>query len=204
MLSLLILVIVFLAAYLIFIRTLFWVFLRRKNPAKRIEKNDEIKKKYQLDLDWLKNKKDQMLTVLSEDGLKLKGHFFDFGKKKTAILVHGYSNDWREMANYAKIFAKFDFNILIVEQRAHGKSQGLIITMGIEEGRDLICWARCLKEEKRQSQIILFGVSMGGTSVLFSVGEKENHNFDLAICDSAFSNIFQQVIHFGKSKFGKL
>ena len=63
------------------------------------------------------------------------------------------------------------FNTILVDQRAHGKSEGKTITFGINERYDCLAWAQYA--EKRfgaNTPIYLSGVSMGATTVLMASG----------------------------------
>ena len=81
------------------------------------------------------------------------------------------------------------YNILFPEQRGTGESEGTWITMGIKEQQDLNGWINYIIEKDVDSQIILFGVSMGAATVLLSTGGDLPENVVLAIADCAYTSV---------------
>ena len=62
-------------------------------------------------------------------------------------------------------------NLLLIDERAHGRSEGRTITFGIQERWDVESWARFAVERfGADVQIILYGVSMGAATVLMAAG----------------------------------
>ena len=52
-------------------------------------------------------------------------------------------------------------NVLIVDQRAAGKSEGNVITFGVHESRDCVTWLHYLQQRfGPQLKVIITGVSM--------------------------------------------
>ncbi len=107
--------------------------------------------------------------ITSYDGLRLAGYYQE---NKTPshlyfISMHGYHGKTREMAHYAyHMRDKFNFNILVPTQRAHGKSEGKYVTMAFKEKFDLLSWINYIVEKDRDAQIMLHGVSMGAATVM--------------------------------------
>ncbi len=198
------LVMVYLLLYLILVRTMFNLILKRKNTKVRIDSNDSIKNLYQLDLDWLKKQKFEVLTIINEDNLKLKARLFSCDKPQTVILCHGYASDWREMANYIKMFFSLGYNVLVPDNRAHGQSEGALLTMGVLESRDVVLWTKLMKEKQSNYSLGLFGLSMGASTVMFALGEEDLPKISFAICDCGYKNVYEQFKHVGKKRIKKL
>lgn len=192
-LILLCLVVVYLGVYLVVVRIFLKKTLGRKNTAKRINENSSLIDIYQIDICWWNKVKLEDLTLISHDGLKLKGHFYDNKSDRLAIIVHGYGSDYREMGSYAKLFANMGYNILALENRAHGKSEGKLIGMGWIDRLDILDWINLMVEKNPKCKILLFGLSMGGSAVCMTLGEVLPKNVVCAISDSAFSNVYDQI-----------
>lgn len=177
--------------------------LTRKGKIKRnIEKKFEVHlNSLDIDSEYFNNGFEK-LSILSEDNLKLYGFYKSNLNNKLIILVHGYGGNHKEMANYAKFFEKRGYDILAIDQRCHGESEGIDLTMGKKESEDLLLWINRLLEINSQYKIVLFGLSMGATTVCIACGENLPTNVVLAIEDCGYDNANKQFLNvYLKSKF---
>lgn len=204
MLIILGLILVVLAGYLLLVRITFRKALGRKNLSKRLDSKSKLINQYDIDLCWWDKYKFTELTIASEDGLKLKGHFYQSGADKTALLIHGYGSDYREMQKYAKMFISMGYNVLVVENRAHGKSEGSMIGMGWFDKEDVLAWINVLVEKDPKCKIVMFGVSMGGTAVCMTAGLNLPSNVVCGISDCAFANVYDQIQYVFMKKESKM
>lgn len=133
------------------------------------------------------------INISSEDNLKLIGFYKDNGNSKLALLVHGYGRDHLELVNIAKLFENKGYDILAIDQRSHGLSEGENITMGKEESKDLLLWINKTLDIKNHYKIVLFGMSMGASTVCITTGEKLPNNVVLAIEDCGYDNAEKQL-----------
>ena len=109
------------------------------------------------------------ICIDSFDGTKLYGRYFEADPKSdlTFILLHGYYGSGPK-----NFILQFDMlratgaNILMVDQRAHGKSEGKFITFGVKERCDVAEWVKLLLSRNEKTKFILYGVSMGASTVL--------------------------------------
>ena len=109
--------------------------------------------------------------ITSYDGLKLFGRFYDAGEgAPVAIMFHGYrSTALRDACGGAPYCLSRGISVLLVDQRAHGKSEGKTITFGIKERRDCKSWVEyIIKRQGSDVAIMLMGVSMGAATVLMA------------------------------------
>lgn len=110
--------------------------------------------------------------TMDQTGLELVGYYYDQGADKTVILVHGWTGSYTERLADAPYYYDKGFNILAVECRGHGESEGKYRTMGYWDSKDVVAWANYLVRYRDQESIYLDGVSMGGATVLAASGEK--------------------------------
>ena len=192
--GLVIIIFVGLLAYLILGAILFHFSLGRKELKKRVRKNNlkQNLEKYQIDLCWWDNFDFKRVEIKSFDGLKLVGHYLDQKSDLTILLVHGYSANYKEMQKYAKFFYQKGYNLLCVENRAHGDSEGECVGMGYLDKFDLKNWIDFLNESEKK-KIILFGLSMGASAVCAVSGENLPNNVVGIIADSAFDDVEKQI-----------
>ncbi len=134
--------------------------------------------------------------ITSEDGLTLHGHFVGNpdADGKYAIICHGYTGNATNMSAYAKKLYDSGFSVLCPNARAHGKSEGELIGMGYLERRDIIGWINEIVKNDPSAQILLFGVSMGGATVLFTSGEADlPANVRAVVSDCAFTSVYEEI-----------
>ena len=79
----------------------------------------------------------------SQDGLRLHGQLLQQpGAKGTILLFHGYRSSWIiDFSIVLPYYYSLGYNLLAVDERAHGQSEGVYITFGIHERRDAATWA---------------------------------------------------------------
>ena len=89
--------------------------------------------------------------------------------KKWVVVVHGYGG-WGSTLDYAtKTFYEKGYNVVVPDLRGHGKSGGRYIGMGNLDSRDIINIIHLIIRGDSKSEIYLYGVSMGGATVLMAV-----------------------------------
>lgn len=119
----------------------------------------------------MESAKCQWISITAHDGSKLYGRFYEYYPGAPLILAfHGYrSMALRDDAGAFALAQKLGFNILAVDQRSHGKSDGRVITFGIRERYDCLDWIRYAHQRfGEDNPIILCGISMGAATVLMA------------------------------------
>jgi len=110
--------------------------------------------------------------IKAKDRTKLHGIIYEWGDKDAplAICFHGYrGNKFRDFAGGYQILKSLKYNILLVDERAHGESGGNTITFGAKESKDLMEWVSfAIKEFGDNVKITLQGISMGAATVLIA------------------------------------
>ena len=127
--------------------------------------------------------------INSFDKLKLHARLFENKKStKVAILIHGYRGTaYRDFCEGLTLMLELGYNVLLVDQRAHGLSEGHAITFGVNESKDLLMWLDYAKDRfVNASEIVLYGVSMGAFTVL-NISNQIDKNIKL-IADSPYSS----------------
>ena len=111
------------------------------------------------------------VTITSHDGLKLFGRYYHVNDGAPIFIeFHGYkSMAIRDFCGGDRIVRSLKCNTLLVDQRAHGKSEGNTISFGILERLDCLAWINYLNQRfGSDTKIFLIGVSMGGATVLMA------------------------------------
>lgn len=130
------------------------------------------------------------LCISSKDGFRLYGKFYPIRKDAPVVIFfHGYHGTaaW-DGYGFFRICKKNDINILMVDERTHGKSEGSVITLGIMERYDCKLWCEyAAKRFGRNTDIFLAGVSMGAASVIMSSELGLPQNVRAVIADCGYS-----------------
>ena len=110
------------------------------------------------------------VTIRSRDGLQLFGRYYAVAEgAPLQIQMHGYrGHALRDFCGGNKLAREAGLNTLVVDQRAHGKSEGHTISFGINERWDCLQWAEYAAQRWPGVPISLAGISMGAATVLMA------------------------------------
>lgn len=129
-----------------------------------------------------------------------EGAAFADGKRRVAVIAHGYTYCLLGSIKYARIFHDFGFDCVLYDQRNHGLSGKAPTTMGYFESRDLslVCdWA--LDRFGSDAVIGTHGESMGAATVMLHAPQYPKLSF--VIEDCGYSSLFEQVRHNIRTSF---
>lgn len=140
---------------------------------------------------WFKSSNYKEVYIKAFDKKKLHGYEIKNRLNTWVIIVHGYTNEATDMLDVAYYFYKKGYSVLLIDQRAHGKSDGIYSTHGVYEKKDMLSWIDYINKKKK-TKIILYGISMGGTVIMRVVGQKLPSNVICAIEDCGFISNYNQ------------
>ena len=115
----------------------------------------------------------ERVSILSRDGLRLRGRYYEGQSGQPLFLFfHGYrSTAERDGSGGFQLCKKHGWNVLMVDQRGHGESEGKTVTFGIRERYDCLDWVNwAVRRFGEETPIFLVGVSMGASTVLMASG----------------------------------
>lgn len=153
---------------------------------------------------FLRENPSEEIQIESYDGLKLRGVWVPAENPKgTILLAHGYRSS--KIVDFSLAFGMYHdmgMNILLPDQRAHGKSEGKYITFGVKESRDMQSWIDFHNKNFGEFPLVLSGLSMGASTVLYLADENLPKNVKGIIADCGFSSpkeiigsVFRRIIH---------
>lgn len=133
------------------------------------------------------------LYINSFDNLKLHALFINNNTNKTIICVHGYKakDGLYDFGMSAKFLNSLGYNLLFVDNRAHGLSQGKYIGFGVLDSVDVNSWVDYLVTNMNQETIILYGMSMGAATVM----NAQNNKVKAIIADCGFASGYDEVVY---------
>lgn len=138
--------------------------------------------------------------IKSFDGLRLHGRYFkaeNGESNRCAILCHGYkSSGQNDFACIFEFYRSFGLNILLIDNRSHGESEGKYICFGMKERYDIKDWCRFLCEKNPDCKIVISGISMGATIALLAAALPDMpKNLAGITADCGFTSPRDEFIH---------
>ena len=148
---------------------------------------------------WLKSvHKETWTEQAAGDKLKLVADYVPAAKptNKTIVVAHGYMTNKEYMAPQIKMFHDAGFNVLAPDDRGQGQSEGNYIGYGWPDRLDYLKWInQIIKKQGKQSQIALYGVSMGGATVMYLSGEKLPPQVKSIVEDCGYTSIIDELAY---------
>ncbi len=173
-----------------------------KRKKKKRSAEDEEYRRFMLDArESLEKMQFESLEITSKDGLILRGKLYRPNEPtdKAVICVHGYRGaGTKDMAAIVPFFLEIGFNVLTVDNRAHGDSEGSIIGFGITDRFDVLGWVDKITEVLSPTAVFLYGVSMGASSVIMA-GEFVPSVVKGIIADCGFTTPYEQFSYLFRS-----
>lgn len=125
---------------------------------------------------------------IENDDLKLHAYDFNQNGDTYVVIVHGYMGQGSDMGRSTQHFYDRGYNVLVVDLRGHGLSEGNYVGMGWDDRLDIVAWVDSLVKENDDYNIILYGISMGAATVMNTTGEELPDNVKLAIEDCGYTS----------------
>ena len=144
---------------------------------------------------WLAEQPQEEVWVTAYDGVRLFGRYIPHENARgTALLFHG----WRSIGDIdfscaLEFYASLGLNLLLVDQRAHGRSRGRFTTYGIRERHDVHSWVAWHNERFGKTPLLTAGLSMGAATVLMACGEPFPENVRGVIADCGFTSPYDII-----------
>lgn len=136
--------------------------------------NEEQMKMWQAGIDWAEPYKDRMTEVeIESDGFRLYGEYFDFGSDRCVIILPGRCESLVYSYFFAEPYEKAGMNILVIDTRCHGKSEGIYNTIGVKESNDVLAWAKLMHSTYGNKEIYIHGICIGTSSGLFALAKPD-------------------------------
>lgn len=189
---------------LIFMVVMYFQFINTFTNRKRIQDTLLPNDTYIKYIDTIRSNKEYFETVEKEevyvesfDGLRLKAHYVKGeNSKKLLIFFHGFKSSYKTDLTNAKQYIDKGYSLLMIEQRAHGGSEGKYITFGVLERFDCKSWVDYAVERFGSDiEILLVGVSMGASTVMMSASLNLGKNVVGMICDCGFNTPKEEISH---------
>lgn len=157
----------------------------------RINKNKpELSDAQKVCIEWFNGMTPESVSVKSRDGLTLRGKLLRCpNAKRTIITVHGYrSYGLFDFSPILPFYYSQKCNLLVIDQRACGESEGKYIGFGLLERFDLLKWIALVNDNFGELPLYLHGISLGGATVLMASSLELPANVKGIIDDCGYSS----------------
>ena len=170
----------------------------RKNPTYN-KFYDRIYEGYS----WMTEYPHERVQIKSYDGLTLYASVYEpkIETKSCMILFHGWtSHPFLDFSCIVEKYCEMDMNVIVVEQRGHGESEGKYSTFGVKERYDVVSWAEyVISRYGDECKIVLDGISMGASTVMMATGlDCLPKNIVGVIADCGFTSAYDQFVYIMK------
>ena len=189
------LLIFLLLVLLIFLNTTYRSPLKKRTRECTQKKDESQMRMFSEGMAWSEKFKDiteQLHTV--SDGLNLYGEYINFGFDKCAVILQGRGESLLYSYYFADVYAKSKHNILVVDVRSHGLSDGKYQTGGIKESDDLILWMKLINKRFNITDFTIHGICIGGATAVYAYSKLKKEGSGLLkriVADGLFKSYYE-------------
>ena len=180
------------AAYIVYVKLLKRT--SREKWSRECSEEDPIQKKmFDEGILLMEKYRDRRVDLhMVNEGFNLFAEYLDLGYDKAVIVVPGRSESLRYGYYFAKAYVESGYNVLVIDQRAHGDSDGKYNTVGNDEHRDLMAWARLIHERFGVKSIVLHGICIGSSCSLFALTSKDCPEYiDALVAEGMYPSFYE-------------
>lgn len=129
----------------------------------------------------------EKIEVKTNDNLLIRGWYIpaQIPTKKGIILLHGYPADKGDILP-SRLFLHKNYNLLFIDFRYFGESEGAYSTVGRDEVLDVLAAIQFLKN-RGNNRIALWGFSMGGAVALMTT--ERSKDVTAVIAESGYASL---------------
>ena len=182
----------FLAAYFVFVGS-----MTRKSKdmwsRERSADDPETCAMYDEGMAWAEKHADKKKELhIVNEGFNLYAEYFDFGYDRAVIVVPGRTEGLRYGYYFAAPYEQNGCNVLTIDQRAHGESDGKYNCIGHDEHRDLLRWAQILHDEYGVREIVLHGICIGAACSIYALTHENAPDYITAlVAEGMYPNFYE-------------
>ena len=124
---------------------------------------------------WADAHKDKKQDVhIVNEGLNLYGEFYRLSESdKCVIILPGRCESLKYSYYFAPAYEKSDFNVLVIDSRAHGNSDGTLNTIGVAESRDILVWIKLLETDFNIKEIYFHTICIGTATAILAMASPD-------------------------------
>ena len=147
-----------------------------------IPEDEEYRRMFDIGIEWDLTYGDCKKQVSIQSGrFRLVGEYFDFGFDRAAIIIAGRMESLLYSYFFAEPYRVAGYNVLTIDNRAHGLSDGVINSLGYREYKDILAWGRFLHDTCGNKGVVLHGICIGSSTGLFALTSKRCPDYMTAL-----------------------
>lgn len=127
----------------------------------------------------------EKVTLLTRDGLKLRGWYTAPRNQAVILVAHGHGGGIPQ--DYYLLFARHGYGVLAWDFRAHGASQGELSTLGYNEALDVMAAVDFARAQPGVRHVGAWGGSMGAAAVIRAAAQ--DPRIEAVVADSGYSTL---------------
>ena len=125
---------------------------------------------YAIGMEWHKQNVAYKTDVhITRDGFNLYGEYYDLGYDRCVMILSGRTESLEYGYYFAIPYAKLGYNVLVVDPRAHGLSDGEFNTVGFEESKDALSWAAYVHDNFGAKSVLFHGICIGSAAAVLAL-----------------------------------
>ena len=167
-------------------------------PSERDSAQEDVNPVQTEGRSWARRRESfQEAAIQAVDGLRLWAAVVPGreGCRRWAVCMHGYHDTYESMGAIARHYHELGWNVLLPDQRGHGRSEGDYVGWGYDERLDVLSWVNWIARKDPEAEVLLHGVSMGAATVLMATGGVLPRQVKAAVSDCAYTSIEAELRH---------
>ncbi len=178
-------------------RIIYWNTLTRKKDdsqkTKDVYNTPELREMYDVGIRYINRFADKKIDLHTvNDGLNLYAEYYDFGYDRAVIIVPGRTEGMTYSYYYTKAYIESGYNVLVLDQRCNGKSDGKYSSFGFNESRDVLHWGEILHTDYGVNSIVLHGICIGCACSIYALTSNNCPDYFTAfVADGMFSTFYE-------------
>lgn len=122
------------------------------------------------------------------NGDLIHGLYFPAEGNQVVLYLHGNADDLTRWGKYAKDFTRLGYQVLAIDYRGYGKSEGFPSESALQEDANIAY--QYLRTQFEPSEIIIYGRSLGSSVATHLAGRVEAHKL---VLETPFSSMTEVV-----------
>ena len=116
-----------------------------------------------------------------------------FRADRAVLIIAGRTESYQYSYYFASGYEGKGYNVLVIDNRCHGDSDGRINRLGYGEYKDIIEWCRLLGRLGNKA-VVLHGICIGASTALFAaVSEKCPDNVAAVVTEGMYVNFYESL-----------
>jgi len=157
------------------------------------DSSEDQKQMFRLGIKWAELYKDSTDSLhIVNDGLNLYAEYIHLGFDQCAVIVQGRTESLLYSYYYADVYVKNGYNILVIDTRAHGLSDGKFITAGVKEHKDLVLWIELIQKRYHTHSFLVHGVCIGAATAIYAYCATKKEGFiHKLVLDGTYTSYYE-------------